>query len=221
MGNWTSREPTEEFIRKYVVTGQICAEPSTDRKFRLGTSDYSETEFLQAQNVGLFAKEDIQKGESIMTSLKSDANLFNDAMMDLRPLLEATTADSFYSALHQCESMYYNKEKAEKNINIVAGRSLDGEYLIYQARKDISKKEELFRCYGFTTWIKEIAESGILSLVTLPGFYRFLKERDWSNDPFELYIRNLVRCEESFLNQAQRKSNQKSLKLFFPRIENI
>lgn len=110
--------------------------------------------------------------------------------------------NAFYNA---SEEAYYDFEKAENVVNVVLSTDPLLRTSHYKAIKTINVGDELVRCYGFESWIREIAEIGILSTHNIIGFLNFVcdhKEMLSYNHPYFEYITSLMNNYAHILEQT-------------------
>jgi hypothetical protein len=110
---------------------------------------------------GLFATRNIENNTIIC-----DFNPYsNDCMIDLSKVLFATTTEQSYEALVACREAYYNYAEVVKRVNACPMITSDNRYVLVSSRF-IAKGEEIYRVYGFSTWLKELPETNVLNCIT-------------------------------------------------------
>lgn len=122
------------------------------------------TMYVPTHRYGLFATRDIKANEIIISNDNPLATGANDAMMDLRPFLNASSASEMEKAFHDAREKYYDSQTGEQRVNAILIYSPEIHKMALKARRFIAKGEEILRVYGFSTWIKDIAELNLLSL---------------------------------------------------------
>lgn len=146
--------------------------------------------FLPKYNKGLFAVNRIPDGRIIMRVNYINKCFMNDPLVDLTKILAAKTDREMYDALTDLELCYYRENRIKSLINVIMVRdSMDRLY--YKAIKDIEQGEELFRAYGFSSWMFEIVKMNILNNNTMKGFIEFInKDKRFNKDPLvdKIYI---------------------------------
>lgn len=145
--------------------------------------------FLEGKNMGLFTKDAITKGTIIMKVVREEGKM-NDGVVDLEPILRASTSMAMYDAWINFSRTYYDLEKIKRVVNVrMVCDSTKTFY--YEAIQDIPAGEELLRIYGFTTWTLELLD--ILTNKNIVGFMQFIKElaEDIDGDPYEEKIKKL------------------------------
>ena len=167
------------FIRTWA---QIISEARVNKSMKeaLQIRESTFTKFPKNCNKGVFATKNIPKDTKLADYFEENAVMINDALMNLGPILEARTSQEMYDALTTTRETYYDAEKAAKYLNV----GLSPMWGDNVALRDIAQDEELFRVYGFPSWLVEIATRGILTLATLPGFVFWVIDTGmWSCGP--------------------------------------
>lgn len=99
--------------------------------------------------------------------------LANDPLMDLGPLLRAKNAQQMYEALDKTRETYFDEKRASRMLNMTLSPSG------YVTTKDVKTGEELFKAYGFESWLVEIQP--LLTVKTLPGYVYWAIDRgEWA-----------------------------------------
>lgn len=208
MGQEASSLAVDEIAKDEMAFLHLMVRPGV-AKLTLGAQDGhwvesketedQESEYLTGRNLGLFAKRSFEVGEVVVAGSCRLSLAANDAMFDIRPILRAQTAVEMENALREARAKYYDLEKGNRRINVVMSVTNDGE--AYIARRAIAQGEEILRVYGFSTWIKELLEQGILKRRTLPGLLNYVAELhlDLATDPFAPYLNELIKRSPDIL----------------------
>lgn len=118
------------------------------------------------QPFGLFTLKPLARGFPLFPLRDEKATKMNDADMNFGNLLGVVDPLIFEKALDETKKTY--EKKATSNNVIVRG----GQNLV--ALRKIEEGEELLRKYGWSVWIREIAESkNILNQTNFAGFWSF------------------------------------------------
>jgi hypothetical protein len=199
MGQWislTTQRSDEEDFMSLIVSRKACYIPDDaiigeNIVYRNAKSEGSVD--LAGYEKGIFAKRDLLSGEVILCESHINAKGFNDPMFDMRPFVEAKSATEMENAFIKARAEYYNKSKGEEIANALLNICPATGVVCIRARRNIAKDEQIQRAYGFSTWIKEIAELNILTRETLPGFLNFVVNiaSKWEEDPFAEYFRHI------------------------------
>jgi hypothetical protein len=143
---------------------------------------------------GLFAKRNIPSGTKIVFSSHPLATTFNDCMFDYSLVREATNGDELFAGIVKIRQLYYDKEKAARRVNVIARANVERETW-YETCRFVAKGEELVRMYGFSTWLKELAELNVLTVRNIDGLLRYIEQvavqKQW--DPFHAYFDVIVK----------------------------
>lgn len=193
MGN-VPRKPIDPLIgqfKKYMFQGLPLEHLSIsdDVKLEIRRSTLSSTHFLGSRNLGLFTIKDIPP-DTVVCDIKSVSLMMNDPMADLREVYTAQSSSSMYTALVNLQKTYWSPENAEERINTCFVSGQDREVYV-RTTKFVPADTELYRMYGFETWIFEIFE--ILTDENVTGFARFVKELSQSQyeNPYTAKIQRL------------------------------
>lgn len=163
------------------------------------------TTFIDGYEYGLFATRAFAKDEIVLVNSHKFSHGPNDAMFDLRPIIAACTAVEMEQALRDARSSYYDMEAAERRVNLVLCVDYEkNECLGLKANRYIAAGEELRRVYGFSTWLKDLAELNLLTRHTLPGWLNFLvyMAEHHPHDPFGHYIASVLMIHQEILKQC-------------------
>lgn len=147
------------------------------------------TSFPSNKSNGLYTKEAIPSGTTILEVHIDQLCMMNDGMVDLTDILSANNDDETYNSWKTLELTYYDMNKAQNMINVRMVAAPNG--LFYETIKDVPAGGELLRMYGFSSWIMEFSD--ILSDNRLKGFARFVNEysMDMVGDPLAPKINNM------------------------------
>jgi hypothetical protein len=147
--------------------------------------------FIKGKHRGLFTKKFLPAKTIISEVDMNNLCMMNDGLVDLEAILRAQTSRQLYDALQQLYESYYDIEKAKQVINVRMVIDSQSSKKYYQTIQDIPMDGELFRAYGFTSWIFELSE--ILTHHNLIGFAKFVRElKDQiSGDPLEFKVYHL------------------------------
>lgn len=178
-----------ESIRKF-LTWKTTRNLKVDRSIKLETkpSTFTGTTYQEGKGNGVFTTTPIKKFTVISKiDVTKDCSM-NDGLVDLTLVLNAKTHEEMYTALVGMRKLYFDPVRAEKLINVRATSNRYGDY--YEAIKDISAGSELFRAYGFSTWVFDIP----VNKENIGGFCKFLGEYylEIKNDPFKDRIEKLL-----------------------------
>lgn len=150
--------------------------------------------FLEKRDQALFAKIEFKTDDYVTPFGHKINQMMNDGLFDLSPFVD-TNNEHLEKAFVDAENSYYDSEKASKVVNVVLSTDPVLRTSHYKAIKHINVGDELIRCYGFNTWIREIAEIGILSTHNIVGFLNYVSELYQTmprNDPYYEYCRGFV-----------------------------
>ncbi len=118
------------------------------------------------QPFGLFTLKPLARGSPLFPLRDEKATKMNDADMNLGNLLGVVDPLIFEKALDETKKNY---EKKVTNNNVIVRGGLN-----LVALRKIEEGEELLRKYGWSVWIREIAESkNILNQTNFAGFWSF------------------------------------------------
>lgn len=203
MGQWASKtvpqEDPDEVLFRALILEQGPFVPTEDAvhglDIQIRFAKCEKTMYFAHHNCGLFAGRNFKAGEIIICKEHPYTSGSNDAMMNLGPFIEASSAFAMEQAFIDARKKYYNYQDGDQRVNAVLIFSPETHREALKARRFIAKGEEILRVYGFSTWIKEIAELNLLTLRTLPGFFNYVVNvaSKWRNDPFINYIDDVVR----------------------------
>jgi hypothetical protein len=111
----------------------------------------------------------------------------NDAAMDLMTITAARSDEDLYEALRTLRRQYYLRAdrrgawRLNTGVSVKAMEMTDTGPVVSQSGSvwccaicDIPHGRELFRGYGWTAWLCEIAHSGILTTENVLGFLQYL-----------------------------------------------
>jgi len=190
------------FVKNYVLCN-LSNPPKliqdVEKTMHIGKSKIKTT-YVVGYDEGLIASRNIEKGEAVIPVNHEWHQRMNDAMMDLTDIIEAKTSVEMENALIKTRSKYYDLEQGEKLVNVVMGVCQSHPTnIMYVTTRFIAKGEELKRAYGFSTWLKEVAELNILTIKTLPGYLNYVKSQSSmiGRNPFGYYIKIVM---ENFQN---------------------
>lgn len=145
---------------------------SSDVTLEIRESTLPTTQFQESRNKGLFTTRDVPEN-TVVCDIKSVSLMMNDPMVDLREVYAAHTPSSLYLALVNLKKNYYSHDNAKERINTCMVSGQDREIYI-RTTKFVPAGTELYRMYGFETWIFEIF--GSLTNDNVNGFAQFVKE---------------------------------------------
>lgn len=140
---------------------------------------------------GLFADSFIKKGTILFNLNDELSKLINDGLLDTNLLIHDTNIQ-LYNTFTKLYNDYHDENNIKEKINVRVTSKFsvnEGSSIYCETIKDIKPKEELFRMYGFTTWITNplIYNLDIITNKTIFGFLYFLKDiiPDLKEIPYE------------------------------------
>lgn len=154
---------------KYIIWPEIVRAPSKWVKTSIKQSNMS-TFFEPGKNKGVFAKQDIKKGQVLFT-FPYISNM-NDGLVNFTESPSVKNSSEFYNFLIDFELNYHNDDKFKRVINTLMAVTADmTPYMV--ASRDIKKGEELLKVYGYATWVLEFFQ--YITNKNLAAYYHFLK----------------------------------------------
>jgi len=163
------------------------------------------TRYPTGRDLGVVAARAIGKGQPLASADAPISVLLNDGALDLGPILAAKSAVELEAALLAARARYYDPSVLQR-VNVVMARDDAGGTWIV-ALRDIAQGEELLRCFGFSTWLKELLELGVLPSSALPGLFNYVvamatqMEAAFDDDPFGTYMQMLILQTPDLLRQ--------------------
>lgn len=204
MGNaLVSRKPLDPLIGQFkqYMFQQIPVDHlsiADDVQLEVRRSTLSTTEFNESRDRGVFTKKGIPK-KTVICDIKQLSFVMNDPLVDLRGVNMSKTSDSMYTALVNLKREYYSHENAAERINTCFACGQDGEVYV-RTIKHVPANTELFRMYGFETWIFELFD--IITDDNVNGFAQFVKEltQPQYDNPYTAKIQRLDTVLDSLLS---------------------
>lgn len=143
---------------------------------------------------GLFAKQNLPPHTTVCFMNTPISFMANDAMFDMKSITNAKTGEEMFEALVKCRNGYYNLEEATQRVNVITCALRNDNKSCYMTTRFIAKGEEILRLYGFSTWLKELAELNILTTETVEGLLRYIEQVavHYHRDPFHSYFNDVV-----------------------------
>lgn len=175
------------------TTTMLSLNPDIKLEIRKSQLD---TAFMPWKDNGLFTTIDTPKNTVILEFGDPQCLLLNDAMINLKDVMSATTSQKLYDALNKLETQYYDPDRAQQLVNTRMIGNSQGAW--YETISDIPANTELLRMYGYTTWTIELLD--ILTTHNIFGFVKYiheLKDRV-PNDPYYNKIQLLDKCFDNY-----------------------
>lgn len=167
---------------------------------------YTKGSTIRGHGEGIFAGDDIPEGVIFGSTNQINADPekhfveSRDILFAVDPLLkheilqDSHSSVEFYNKLHWACREYHDEELASQKINMrllgvpkIPMHDIESIVLYASALRPIAKDEEIFRCHGFSAWLRlctPMAKDLILANINrrnIVGFIVFL--RDWLADP--------------------------------------
>jgi hypothetical protein len=163
------------------------------------------TRYPTGHDLGVVAARAIGKGQPLANADAPISVLLNDGALNLGPILAAKSAVELEAALLAARARYYDPSVLQR-VNVVMARDDAGCTWIV-ALRDIAEGEELLRTYGWSTWLKDLLELGVLPSSALPGLLHYVvavatqMEDAFDDDPFGAYMQMLILQTPDLLRQ--------------------
>lgn len=222
MGNLISR-PT--FAERFIVE-------QTKKPIKDGYTieSYQQRSTIPGAGMGLFTRHELPPDIVIIGNQQPNQqpllSQMNDPLFSLGTLVDCHNGEDFFTRWQWVHRDYHNEQYAEQRVNCKVLID-DSRQMVIITIKTIPPNGELFRCYGFSTWlaigINETADPiiQILNADNIDGFVRFLKL--WLNtnqeDPLYKQITCVHDVLEARLDQLRGESFDQELKQVVTKIQ--
>ncbi len=202
--------------------GSLFSRPSFTEKFVMEKIDedivtaaipklYQDRSTIPGSGLGLFTEQPLAEGTVIDVG-DQDLSRMNDPMFSMRTLLDSQEDDDFFTRWRWVHRDYYSENFAQKCLNCKILRD-ESQHLYLITTNPIRPNDELFRCYGFSTWLSigiNTTTEPIIQLLNsknIGGFVRFLSWWLNNNRDDPLYrqitiIRNVLNSHLETLRQG-------------------